>query len=214
MTISFTMTAGDLVTRAMQARRCLALGRTPTAAEGEYGLQRLDQLLKSLAEDKVIPWAVTDATGTILAATADLLLSPTPAEVVSVSLVVSATHHRPLYEWEIGEYDALVNKALVGQPTCYVVREEAAGVTLRFWPVPAANTGITYRYVRIPEDVETSTAIDLPQAWLEAIEVMLAVRLTAFANGNPDLPAMAAYHETRIRDLSRPATYQFEPSCA
>ena len=214
MTITFTMTAGDLVTRAMQNRRCLALGRTPTAAEMAYGLERLNLLLKPLARYEGTQWAADEATATVTAGNANVTLSPRPGRVVSVGLVLSATNERPLARWEIGQYDVLPNKASVGDPTLYVVRETTAGVSLRVWPVPSANRTLNYRYIRVPDDVEQATAVDVPQDWLQDIENVLADDLTAFANGNPDLPGKAAYSRRLMEDRARPDSYFFEPDCA
>lgn len=214
MTITFSMTAGELVTRAMQARRCLALGRTPNAAEMSYGLERLDQMLKALAADGSFPWAAEEATATITANDPDVDLDPIPAEVVSVGVVISATSERPLYRWEIGQYDALTNKATGGTPTIYTVRETAAGIGLRVWPVPTANMTLNYRYVRIPTDVTQATALDLPQRYIGPMEASLAGRLTVFANNNPDLLQMAANAERWLLDQGRPDSYFFEPACA
>lgn len=214
MAITFSMTGLDLVTRAMQARRCLALGRTPTATEGEYGIERLNQMLKTLAADGVGYWGEEEATATITADVAEVELSPRPAEVISASLIVAPTNHRQLYRWEPSQYEELPNKISSGEPTIYTLRETVDAVFLRVWPVPTANRTITYRYVRVLEDVTPSAPIDIPQSWFEAIEAMLAMRLTAFANNNPDLPALAAYHERRLYDLTRPDSYTIEPGCA
>lgn len=214
MTISFTMTAAELVARAMQRRRCLALGRTPTGAEMAYGLERLNQLLKRLAADRSIPWAAEEATATITAGDPDVLLNPRPAEVVSVGLALSATNERTLAPWEIGQYDVLPNKESVGDPVAYVVREDTDGVTLRFWPVPSVNRTINYRFVRVPEDVEQASALDLPQAYIGPIETVLAWSLDVFANGNPDLPMEAARAERWLIDHARPDSYFVEPECA
>jgi len=214
MTITFTMTAGELVTQAMNDRQVLAGGRTPTAWEMSYGLSKLNQLLKTLAADQVTPWAATEATATITGGDPDVTLSPRPAEVISVGLVVSATNERPLARWEIGQYDVLPNKAAVGDPVAYIVREVSAGIDLRVWPVPATNKTLNYRYVAVPEDVAQASAVDLPQRYIGDIQLMLAVRLTTFQNHNPDLPALAALAERRVYDAARPGSYFFEPACA
>ena len=215
MSITFSMTAGELVTRAMQARRCLALGRSPTAAEMTYGLERLNQMLKGLAAVGAIPWAAEEATAAITANDPDVTLVPVPAEVVSVGLVVSSSYERPLFRWEIGKYDSLINKTQSGDPTVYIVRETDTGVGLRVWPVPTANKTLNYRYVRIPEDVAQASAMDLPQRYIGPIENALAGRLTVFANANPDLGTLAAQAEAWLLDQARPDSYFFEPDfCA
>jgi hypothetical protein len=214
LTITFSMSAGELVTRAMQRRRCLALGRTPTAAEMTYGLERLNLLLKPLARYEGTQWAVEETTATVTADDPDVTLAVRPGRVVSVGLVVSATYERPLAEWEPGQYDVLPNKASVGDPTIYVVRELVGGTTLRVWPVPSSNKTLNVRYVRVPEDVTQAAAVDVPQDWLEDIETVLAWRLDAFANGNPELSALGERAERLMRDRARPASYFFEPDCA
>lgn len=214
MAITFTLTAGELVTRAMQNRRCLALGRDPTGAEMAYGLERLNLILKPLARYEGTQWAAEEATAEITAGDPDVELDPRPACVVSVGLVVSATYERTLAEWEIGQYDVLPNKAAVGDPVAYVVRETSAGVFLRFWPVPSSNKDVNYRYVRVPDDVAQASSVDVPQDWLQDLEWTLADELTAFANNNPDLPLRAEIARRRMEDRARPRSYFFEPDCA
>lgn len=211
MTITFTLTAGELVKRAMQTRRCLALGREPTAAEMAYGLERLNIILKPLARYEGTQWAPEEATATVTAGDPDVTLSPRPGRVVSVGLVVSATNERPLARWETGEYDVIPNKASVGDPVAYIVRETSAGIGLRVWPVPSADKTLNYRYIRVPDDVAQASALDVPQDWIGDIETVLADDLAAFANGNPDLPAKAAYARRMIEDRARPDSYFMEP---
>jgi hypothetical protein len=214
MAITFSMTAGELVTRAMQNRRVLALGRNPTPAEMAYGLERLNLLLKPLGRYEGTQWAAEETTATVTGGSANVTLATRPASIVSVGLVVSSTYERPLAHWEIGQYDVLPNKASVGDPVAFIVRETSAGVSLRVWPVPATNKTLNIRYVRVPDDVVQSTAVDVPQDWLEDIEAALAGRLTAFANGNPELPGMAVAAERRLYDRARPDSYFFESDCA
>lgn len=211
MATDFTMTAGELVTRAMQTRRCLALGRTPTATEMAYGLERLNHILKPLARYEGTQWATEEATATITAGDSDVLLTPRPGRVVSVGLVLSSTNERPLAEWLNGEYDVLPNKSSVGDPVAYTVREAADGTTLRVWPVPSQDRTLNYRFIRVPDDVAQASTLDVPQDWLGDIEVVLADDLSAFANNNPDLPVKAAIARRLMQDRARPASYFLEP---
>lgn len=206
MSIVFSMTARDLVKRAMQARRVLALGRDPTATELEYGLERLDQMLKTLVADGVNPWTDMEESITFSAGESVKELDPRPGGVMAANLQLT-TYERPLTRWETGEYNDLPNKTQTGDPLIYTIHETPDAVSMIIWPVPTASKTINYRYVRVLEDVDASTVIDVPQAWLEGIEAMLAIRLSAFAMNNPDLPALAAMHETRLYDLSRPENY-------
>lgn len=213
MTIAFTMTGLDLITAAMQARRVLALGRVPTAAESAYGIKTLNQMLKTMAGDGVGPWADEEATATITANVAEVALSPRPADVLSVHLAISSTNYRPLYRWEADQYAQLPNPTSSGSPTVYTLRQTISDTYLRVWPIPTSNMTVNYRYVRVLEDVAADAAIDVPQDWIGDIEAMLAIRLTAFANNNPDLPTLAAIAERRLYDKARPDSYTFEADC-
>lgn len=213
MSIAFTMTALDLVTDAMHERRCLALARTPTAAEGEYGLKALNLMLKTLAADGVGSWAEAETTATITANVAEVVLSPRPADVIDASLVVSATNNRPLYRWTSEEYNSLPNVATSGEPTIFTLRETVSATYMRVWPVPTANRTIAYRYTRVLDDVVQDAALDAPQSWLESIKFMLAMKLTAFAQNNPDLPGLAIYHERKLYDAARPRSYNLAADC-
>jgi hypothetical protein len=214
LTITFSLTAGELVKRAMQRRRCLGLGREPKAPEMDYGLERLNLILKPLARYEGTQWAVEDTTAAITAGNGTVTLATRPGRIVSVGLALSATNERPLAEWEMGEYDVLPNKIAVGDPVAFVVRELVAATTLRVWPVPSVNRTLNIRYIRVPEDVTQAAAVDVPQDWLEDLETLLAWRLDAFANGNPELPALGERAERMMKDRARPASYTFESDCA
>lgn len=214
MTISFSMTARDIVTRAMRHRKALAIGQQPTAAELDYGVQTLNLILKRLAAKGVSPWIDTDGSATVTANVASVVLSPRPINVLEARLSVSPTYQRPMTMWEQGEYATLPNPLQSGEPLIYSLRFSPTDVTMRVWPVPTANRTILYSYQRVIEDVVNPTAaLDLPQAWADAIVKMLASDLGVFG-GDPmhiaKIDAEAAIAETELLDFDRPDSYFLE----
>ena len=216
MTITFSMTGREIVTRAMRHRRVLAIRQQPTGAEFEYGIETLNLILKRLAAKGVSPWIDVDGTATITANDPTVVLSPRPIDVLEARLSVSATFNRPLTRWEQAEYATLPNPAQVGEPVLYSLRFTATDVTMRVWPVPNANRTIYYSYQRVIEDVDGNTALDLPQVWSDAIVKMLASELDVFG-GDPmhiaKLAGDAANAERELLDFDRPAAYTMDYQC-
>jgi hypothetical protein len=135
--------------------------------------------------------------------------------VTEARVVISATNERPLSEWENADYARLPNKAAVGTPTIYSLRYTPAAATMRVWPVPSTTTTVKYGYARTIDDVTlTSSAVDVPQEWLETVVFCLAERLIG-SFGVDDVNPRAAARVTakanelylKLSDFSRPAYY-------
>lgn len=216
MTITFSMTARDIVTRAMHHRKVLAIRQQPTSAELEYGVETLNLILKRLAAKGVSPWIDVDGSATITANVASVILSPRPIDVLEARLSVSPTYQRPMTRWEQGEYATLPNPVQSGEPLIYSLRFTPTDVTMRVWPVPTANRTILYSYQRVIEDVDVGTALDLPQTWSDAIVKMLAAGLATFG-GDPlhiaKIDAEAEAAEIELLDFDRPDSYYLESAC-
>src|SRR3990167_4471074 len=212
MTITFTRTAGQIITGAMQDMRVLAIGESPTADEYTYGVARLNLMFKALSADGITPWVRADATAVFVAADAEVTLSPRPTHVISAGVQESATYERPLVKWEPDEYNMLPNKVTSGPPAIFMITDDGSTVTMTVWPVPSESTTIAYRYMRVLEDVDDENdTVDVPQDWLEGLQAMLAVRMPAFGVVPPDVMQAAAFHERRLGDLARPDYYPIEP---
>lgn len=216
MTITFSMTARDVVTRAMRHRQVLAIRQQPTGSELAYGVETLNLILKRLASKGVSPWIDVDGSATITANVASVVLAPRPIDVLEARLSVSATYQRPMTRWEQGDYATLPNPSQSGEPLIYSLRFTPTDVTMRVWPVPVSNRTILYSYQRVIEDVDENTALDLPQTWSDAIVKMLASGLSTFG-GDPihiaKIDAEAAMAETELLDFDRPDSYFLESSC-
>lgn len=211
MTITFSMTARELITKAMQDRKIIGLGVTPKDKEIAYGKQALNLMFKSWAARGLTLWTDEDGAATVAAGNPVVALDPRPIDVNEVNLAVSATYERPLTRWEKGDYATMPNKLQAGEPLIYTPVYTADGMSLKVWPVPTADRTLTYSYSRVIEDVDQlSDPVDVPQMWLEAVAKVLATKLTVFG-GDPNHLAMikgeADVLERQMFDHDRPASY-------
>lgn len=212
MTITFGMTARDLITKAMWDRGVVALGVEPKAKELRYGLTALNLMLKTWAAKGLTLWTDEDGTATVDAGDPVVVLSPRPIDVNDVSLLVSAGYERPMTRWEKGEYSSLPNKAQAGDPLIYTPVYVADGMSLKVWPVPTTDKTLIYSYSRVIADVtELSDPVDVPQMWLETVIKVLSAKLPAFGTDPQTdmlVKAEAAQMEQAMFDHDRPASYQ------
>lgn len=211
MTITFSMTARDIVTRAMVDRKVLAMGRDPKGSELAYGIQTLNMMFKTWAAKGLTLWSDEDGTASVTAGSPIVELAPRPIDVHDVSLVLSATHERAMARWEKAEYSNLPNKAQAGDPTIYTPVYTASGMSLKVWPVPAVSRTLSYSYSRVIADVTQATdPVDVPQMWIETVVKMLAAKMDAFG-GDPNhvagLKVEAAMLERDMLDFDRPSAY-------
>jgi hypothetical protein len=212
MTITFSMTAAEVITMAMAETGALALGEAPTAAELADGITRLNLLLKSFAAEGITPWTDIDGQATITGGNASVVLSPRPIELSEARIVISSTNERPLSRWEQADYARLPNKAAVGTPTAYSLRFTSTSVTMRVWPVPSTNMTVKYGYARVIDDVAAgSDTLDVPQMWLKPLIMILAedfIPATGAARADIVI-AQAEKYRRMVNDWDRPASYSF-----
>jgi hypothetical protein len=203
--ITSTMTTREVLTRAFRQSKIIASGEVPTSDEMETGVTVLNLMLKSWQADGCNLWRETS--GTITATGATTTLSPRCLDVLEARLVTA--HDRPLTRWEWGEYVSIPNKAVVGNPSCFVFRRQRDTATLTLWPVPV-SARIDYTYARVVDDVtdDLDLTLDVPQEWLECVVTNMAVRLAEEfgAEISPTVFQRAEMLLTQMRDLDRPSS--------
>lgn len=215
MTITFSMTAQEVATRAARDLGVIGSGRSLRAAELVDALQVLNAMLKSWGADGITLWTDIDGTATITAADPDVVLSPRPLFVTEARLAISATNERTLAQWEQEEYARLPNKAAVGSPSIFSLRHTPTDVTMRVWPVPSSDMTVKYGYARVINDINAATdTLDVPQAWLEGVCTMLAARLIPMfglaridAATAGEIKERARAFEVKLQDFGRPGSY-------
>jgi hypothetical protein len=202
------MTARDIVVMAMRELAVLPSGTQPEADELADGLTKLSSMLQT--------WQATgsgwrDETATLTAAVGDGdIVLPAEVGTVVAARIVEPGYNRTLTRWEADDYRALPNRAQRGRPVAYAVRSDLTDVSLLLWPVPSTIAVIEYDYQRKPVAVsEASAAIDVPERYLEAVWVNLALRMSGmFGQPAPD-ELIARAQETRraMLDDDRPESY-------
>lgn len=205
----FTMTAREVIQKAMEKAAIVSPGETFEASEGETALTDLNLMLKSWQTDGNL-WRQDDDELTVTAA--KTTLTPRVIDLTEVRLVANG-RERPLARWEWGDYVGLPNKAQAGTPSCYALRRNRATIDLYLWPAPTSAV-IRFTASRVIEDVtDLENEIDVPQEWLECVILNLADRMApSYGTSLSDREqARALDLLAQMRDADRPASYYMGP---
>lgn len=173
-----TLIASEIVANAMKKLGVLSSGENPEGSELEDGLSELNWMLKSFAARGLNLWRETEGSAVFAPGVATVVLTPYCLDVTEARLVQSSTFERPLQRWENGQYRQIPNKAQPGYPTAFYPNKQVDSIAMTLWPVPTVSSTVLYTYARITEDVtDGAQTVDIPQEWLEAIQLGLAARL-------------------------------------
>lgn len=178
--ITYTLTAQEVITQALT--RIAVLGEGETASNGQYltALTELNLLLKSFQIAGSGLMRRAEQTVSIVDGTQTYTLSPRPASVINVRFAVDGVERRPMSEWDREDWDAAPIKSNTGAPIVYIVDRQRTSTTLTVWPIPDVPSGETWTlkvsYERIPESVTAPTEeVDVAQEQLDALIDALAV---------------------------------------
>lgn len=214
-TTAWTVTANDVVRKALKDAAVIASGEEPSADEYEDCLFALNGMLNSWAMQGVSLFREASVSVPTVAATAALTLPDDVRNVSSARLSYSATRERPLYPMSRTDYNSLPNKASVGAPTMYYVDRQRDDTVMYLWPVSATPVTILLDYDRRPETVTNGAeTLDIRQELLETVWANLAVRIFGLFVTTRDPPAelvtRAQRLEMQMLDAERPDSYRFE----
>lgn len=215
--IAFSLTAEQIITTALRLIGEYGRDETPSNADAQDALRRLNLMLKSWQTDGCNLYRELADTATFPANTATVTLDPRVLDVMEARYVQSSTNERPLARWERGEYVQIPNKTQGGTPTAFTLTKGTGAITMTLWPVPTSTTDIKYTGARIVETVTQLTqTIDIPDEWQETVEYGLADRLidpfdVALVRPNvaQRVTARAQSLYTLLRDNDRPASVLF-----
>jgi len=208
------MSAGDMITAAMQELGILSAGETPDGDDTILGLRVLNWMLKSFAARGVNLWREEQGSVAFPAGVATIQLDPFCLDIMEARLVQSSTFERPLQRWEGGQYRQIPNKGQRGYPTAFYVAKQTNSLTLTLWPVPSTDSTVLYTYSRVTQDVtDAAQNLDIPQEWTETVYLALASRLastfgvTRIDPNTVKLVAQrAAAYEQLLLDQDRPSS--------
>jgi len=211
-TTTFSLTAREIATDALQENGIIMLNEVMEAVELNKVIRRLNAMLKSWQMDGVL-WKQETIDQTITADTATIALPAYVRGVNGVRYVESATNERQMVRFERDEYNVLPNKAASGTSTVYYVQRAEDGLVLHVWPVPTANNTIRVDIDRKMDTVtDASETLDVPEELVETVYSNLAVRCAGMFQAplSPELVTRAAQLERKMLDNYRPASYYIE----
>ena len=214
-TITFNLTAREVIEFALKKLRVIGSLEHPTADQWETGKQALNLLLKTLQVRAPNLWRQTDGSVALVAGTASYTLSPMPFRVEECRYRSAAGIDLPMWENTRQDYKEIPLKTSQGVPTTFYVDYQRASTVLYVWPVPASVTTETvqYTYQRKAQDIASqSDDIDIPQEHLETVGYLLADRLQDdFGTDYVRVTQRAEYLLQQAEAADREPTVRFIP---
>lgn len=200
------MTNLELITGSLQDLGEVGQGETISPEDGAFGLDRLNELLLSLSNDRLNIPAISSFTGNLLAGIGTYTLGPSGVLVVSIrpvliqtaSIVISGLSH-DLDLISAPAYNAIEEQGLTGQlPLKLWPNGTMPDMTLKFWPIPVATPQFTANYWGIIGGGATalSDSLLVPPGYFRALRTVLAIEMAPGYGRQPSEALAAAYKDS------------------
>jgi len=186
-TADVKLTAGDIITEALEIIGVLAEGETASTAQNTSALRSLNNIIKIYSADTQI-FAQDEYTLDLVSGTAAYTLGVSnagyiPNKVVHASLIDSSTNAEiPIRPLTREEWTSLTDKTTSGRPTQYYQQRQVVGTDLKLnlWPVPDSTTYDLKLWLQYPyRDVDATTDdVWFTQEWYMALSYELAYVLS------------------------------------
>ena len=201
-TADLELTAGDIITEALEILGVLADGEFPSTTQNTSALRTLNNIVKVRSTDSQI-YAQGEYQLDLAATTGTYSLGVSnvgyiPNKIINASLInTSDDSEIPLSPLTQEEWQALSGKTTAGRPTQYYQKRNAVGVdmSLQVWPVPSDTTYDIKLWLQYPyRDVDLTTEdVWFTQDWYMVLSFELAYALS-FKYGND------MYERSQIKD--------------
>lgn len=204
-TTTFSETARQIATSALEEIAVIRIGQTPEAEDMTKATESLNLMLKTWgASPDPKLWLLTEGSVTLLAATASYAL-PAARKVISVRKRTSGVD-LPLIKMSRSDYYDYPNKSAAGMPFQWFFDPQRASRTLYVINVPgtaeAASTTLPYTYLRLIEDIASlDNDFDVPVEWVEVLKFGLAARLALTYRKHISDPTGYAEIKARAQEL-------------
>lgn len=179
-------TALDSIKRAMRLIGALSIGETPSAEESQDGLESLNAMLDSFANDKQVIYAPTLDTIAWAPSTSSYTVGPTGtvATVRPVTLLTSCYFiwggvSYPLVPISVDEYNQISLKGLNTTIPQYIwCNPTFPDSTITIWPTPSEAVSVKLWSNKILQAIPSLTMdMPLPPGYKDFIDYNLAERL-------------------------------------
>ena len=216
-TISFDMSARNIITFALRKINILSTTEDPSADDAARAMQELNMMLKSWEKYEQI-WRLTEGFVQLIASTQSYNLIPIPYRIIDMRFRNSSGNDLPMWEMNRTEYYDLPRKDSDGPPTTYFFDRQRDTTAIYVWPVPSVVTTETLRvtYQRRFQDIDhLDDEIDCPHDYLSLVGYNLASRLTEdFGRSGNHVDRIVARAQQMLEDAlddDREDAVQFVP---
>lgn len=224
MSVSWSLTAGQAVSRAFRMLGLLTPPWVPSDDQMTQGLLQLNALLKALgAGDAINVFRRTPISLTVAAMSTTVPIDPYVVGIIEARWVVTPPPN--LYERALGEftwtqYFQLPNKlSSTSSPSIFCFDRQQETAQLYIWPVAVNGGTINATVGRLANDVVLpSDPIDVPSEWILGLEYGLANSLmddqgvaAADQATAQRIAGLAAQWHQKIADFDRPTSIYIRP---
>lgn len=185
------MTARDLINRSLQLLNVIAVGETVDATEAEQALVRLNQLISTLATQRLSLFYESRTLYNFVVGQQDYTLGPggdfnttRPLFISRMSMLDDVSNptyplELPLNIWTTKDWQLQSIKAVTSTYPLAVYPNYAFPLmTLSFWPIPQlAVKAVLYLPVALTSFTTLDTDLSFPPGYDEMLEYNLALRL-------------------------------------
>lgn len=184
-----TTTSGTIITEAMQEIGAVALEETPTAAEMNFCLVQLNDMLEMWLTERLAVYNIEPEIFPYVAGTGTYTIGPGGDFDTDRPVSIEAAYSRDSHgnDYKIGEvtgnfmyYSDIITKYTQSTlPSILYFDGNYPLQTLYFWSVPsdASYSAVLWLWKQLPQFTDTSTAIILPPGYKQAIRKNLAVQI-------------------------------------
>lgn len=183
-TVTSSLNAGQMITRAYRILGVLPSGGVPTADQMNQGIIVLNYLLKSWQANGINLWRQTQMTISVPAGVGaagnPYQVTPPVLGIEGARLVISESpyYERPLGVFTYNDYMNYPNKRQMGSPTLIVFDKQENVSNFYIWPLPQNPVQINLTVGRPVLDVtQASDTVDVPIEWNETVIYTLGDRL-------------------------------------
>jgi len=174
-------TARGIITKALQKIGALTKSESPSADEISDGLDALNMMVSSWANDSLLvyarAWETFSLTGnqaSYTMGTGGVFNTSRPVSIISAYVRIGTTDYalEPIDDQTYVNY--IQQKATGGIPQFYTNDNAMPLVTIRLWPVPSASYSIFLLSEKALTAFDIDTVILLPPGWERALVYNLA----------------------------------------
>lgn len=166
MSTSWTLTAGEICTDALEHLGVIGDGETASAGDMQIALKALDGVLKELPL-RGYTWPALSAEVSLTWASVQAMALPTDYYGYPVAWTLISGYKVPLRQIPHAKWIAMLNRTATGA-TVQEFYIDPAGV-FNVWPVPPSDPVITLQYQKIVPDAVQASSPTLPQYWINPL---------------------------------------------